>query len=199
MPLLDCRGFSMTEVATTLVAMTILSGVTAPAINDYVEDAKLVRARHDTSTLGVSLVRLFSDVGGERLRPGGWATYDVLVGAGSPPASASEDTIAWVTPAGDPAVGSLDDQLIANGATYTTYRAGLQRGWRGAYLQRSVTPDPWGHRYAVNVRAVIRSSSDIFVVSAGPDGTVVSPFEADGLTAGGDDVISLISSARVGQ
>lgn len=45
----------MIEVTAVLTAMTILSSAAAPAIGDYVEDAKLVRAATDTRTLGVSL------------------------------------------------------------------------------------------------------------------------------------------------
>ena len=44
--------------------------------------AKMVRARHDVATLGVSLIRLFNDVSSERHRHGGWMTYSLLVGSG---------------------------------------------------------------------------------------------------------------------
>ena len=77
----------MTEVTTILTALTILSGVAAPAVTTYVEDAKLVRARGDVRTIAISLVRLMSDVGPERAREDGWATYDLLVGAGLAPAT----------------------------------------------------------------------------------------------------------------
>ncbi len=36
--------------------MTVLSGMAAPAVSDYVEDAKLVRARSDVHTLADGIV-----------------------------------------------------------------------------------------------------------------------------------------------
>lgn len=78
-----CRGFSVIEVTTTFTLLAVLSGVAAPAFDGYIEDAKLVRAHHDVATLTVSLVRLFNDVGGERGIAHGWATYDLLIGAGA--------------------------------------------------------------------------------------------------------------------
>ena len=186
-------------MTTILVAMTILTGAAAPAMYDYIDEAKLVRGRHDVATLGVSLVRLFSDVGAERTRHGGWATFEVLVGAGSPPASLTEETGAWVVTSDKEDVGWLDDHLISNRAAYTPYGERDRRGWRGAYIQQPVGPDPWGGRYALNVGAIMHRSADLFVLSAGPDGVVTVPFDADGLTLPGDDLVSLIASGRIGQ
>ena len=80
-----CRGFSATEVTTILTAITILSGMAAPAVSDYVEDAKLVRARSDVRTIAVSLVRLLNDVGPSAHATGGWATTICWSGPGSHP------------------------------------------------------------------------------------------------------------------
>ena len=179
-----------------LVAMTILSGLSAPAITDYIEDAKLVRARHDVATIGVSLVRLFNDVGFERARPRGWMTYSLLVGAGAAPAAMNDRTAAWAVPTGGDRVGLLDDQLLTNGADYMPFLSVERPGWRGAYLQQGVGPDPWAHRYAVNVGAM-RRDADIFVVSAGADGLVTVSYDADGLGPAGDDLVALVSSAGV--
>ena len=96
-------------------------------------------------------------------------------------------------------VGWLDDHLISNRAAYTPDRQDERRGWRGAYIQQPVGPDPWGARYALNVGAIMHQSADLFVLSAGPDGMVTVPFDADGLTLIGDDLVSLLASGRVGQ
>jgi hypothetical protein len=71
----EARGFSVSDVATSLLALTVLTGAAAPAIDHYVEQAKLVKARHDVRTLAVSVVRLFSDLGPERHIRRGWANY----------------------------------------------------------------------------------------------------------------------------
>jgi hypothetical protein len=192
----NCKGFSAAECTSILAALTILSGLSAPAITDYIEDAKMVRARHDVATLGVSVIRLFNDVASERNRPGGWRTYSLLVGAGAAPAVSNEQTAPWALATGVKDVGMLDDQLLRNGPGYTPFVPAERRGWRGATLQHSVTAEPWAHRFAVNVGAMGRDA-DIFVMSAGPDGAVTVSFDADGLDQAGDDIVTLVSSAGV--
>jgi len=189
----------VTEVTTILTALTILSGAAAPAVNDYVDQAKLVRARHDVRTHSVSLVRLFSDVGAERTLDGGWSSYTLLVGAGMAPAAGARGSEAWTEGTMTAGVGLLDNQLITNEPGYTRGRQGVQFGWRGAYLQDPVSADPWGHRYAVNIGAMQTKYDDTVVLSAGPDGTVDSVFEADGLPTAGDDIVSVVSAAGMGR
>jgi type II secretory pathway pseudopilin PulG len=85
-------------------------------------------------------------------------------------------------------------------------RVGL--GWRGAYLTGPIGPDPWGNRYAANTVFLNPSSDstttglgtnfDSFVISAGPDGTIATDMEGNGLTSGGttpggDDMIYVVS------
>jgi hypothetical protein len=177
-----------------LTGLALIGGVAAPSVDGYLEDARLVRARHDVATLAVSLVRLFNDVGSERGIARGWATYDVLIGAGDVADGEGPAVAEWMVPAGDARVGFIDDQLLRNVADYTPPRQDRFFGWRGAYLQQSVDPDPWGHRYAVNVRSMSIRNADTRVVSAGADGMVHVPFSGDGLPPGGDDVVALVSS-----
>jgi hypothetical protein len=127
----------------------------------------------------------------------GWRTYDLLVGAGAVPAASGPASSDWHE--SGPAVGLLDHQLVINGANYTTNRPGAPFGWRGAYLEQSVSSDPWGQRYAVNVGAMNTVGVDVVVLSAGPDGIVQSAFDVDGLPTGGDDVVSIVSSGGTGR
>jgi hypothetical protein len=192
-----CRGYSVTEVTTILTALTLLSGVAAPAVTTYLEDAQLVRARGDVRTIAISLVRLMNDVGPERSRDDGWATYDLLVGAGVTPAAANASSRDWVSSGA--AVGTLDDHLIVNTPDYSVRQPRTQFGWRGAYIQDPVGADPWGQRYAVNVAAMKSRAFDTVALSAGPDGVVESAFERDGLPTAGDDIVSMVSSAGFGR
>jgi hypothetical protein len=192
-------GFSVAEVLTILTAFTVLGGLTAPAIYDYIEDARVIRARHDATTIAVSLVRLFDDVGSESGRPKGWASYDLLVGAGAAPATVTGEATTWALPASEPGVGLIDDQLVRNAAQYSRPRTSAAVGWRGPYVQKTVDADPWGHRYAVNVGALRTIGSDTLVLSAGPDGVVTTPFDSDGLTGGLDDIAALVSSSGLGR
>lgn len=187
----------MTEVTTILTALTILGGVATPAVTTYIEDAKLVRARGDVRTIAISLVRLMSDVGPQRSRDNGWATYDLLVGAGPAPVADGVTSSRWASSGAG--VGRLDDHLIINGPAYPTRQPRAQFGWRGAYLQDPVSADPWGHRYGVNVAAMKSPAFDTVTLSAGADGIVESAFERDGLPTGGDDIVSIVSSAGMGR
>ena len=189
----------MTEVTTILTALTILSGMAAPAVSDYVEDAKLVRARSDVRTLAISLVRLFNDVGTERARQVAWADHDLLVGAGETPATANAAASAWGRGTKSDRIGYLDDHLITNRAGYQVLDPRARTGWRGSYLQDPVSPDPWGHRYEVNVGALRSHHFDTVVLSAGSDGIVQSSFEQDGLHSIGDDIVAVVSSTGMGR
>jgi hypothetical protein len=177
---------------TILTALSILSGAAAPAVSDYVEEAKLVRARSDVRTIGISLVRLFDDVRVERDLDRAWGSYDLLVGAGATPGARVAAAVAWSADVNAPHVGLLDDHLISNGPGYTTGRAGQAYGWRGAYLQDSVSADPWGYRYGVNVASLKSPHLDTVTLSAGPDGVVDSHFAHDGLPTAGDDITALV-------
>ena len=76
--------------------------------------------------------------------------------------------------------------------------------WRGPYLSGPVRSDPWGNRYAINVRfldpvadSVGGSESgyteDVFVLSAGPDEEIDTLYAVDGVVPGDDDLIMVIS------
>ena len=194
----DARGFSAAEVMTILTAMTVLSGVAAPAMNEYLEDAKLLRAQHDVRTLSASLIRFFNDVGPERGIDGGWARVDLLVGAGEAPLAATAAAQSWTLGTTHEGVALLDDHLVVNEVGYSVVDGPSRMGWRGAYLQDPVRSDPWGHRYAVNVGVMRSHYFDTVVLSAGPNGSVDSPFERDGLPTTRDDVAAVVASSGLG-
>jgi len=194
----DVRGFSAAELTTILTAMTVLSGVAAPAMSEYLEDAKLMRAQHDVRTLSASLVRLFNDVGAQRGMDGALTGADLLVGAGEVPSAATVAAASWSIAPPHKGVALLDDHLVVNEAGYAVVSGTARRGWRGAYLQDPVRSDPWGHRYAVNIGVMRSRHFDTVVLSAGPDGVVHSPFERDGLPTTRDDIAAVVASSGLG-
>jgi hypothetical protein len=95
-------------------------------------------------------------------------------------------------------VSRLEDHLMVNTPGYATRQSGprfVAGGWRGAYLS-ALTPDPWGRRYAINVRSYTSVAADTIVLSPGPNGIVETAFDADGLTPGGDDIVAVIAGGR---
>jgi len=102
----------------------------------------------------------------------------------------------WTTIAG---ADALDAHLRFNDHRYSAASAGSATGWHGPYLGRAVDADPWGHAYLVNVKFLASTPSTpdgwsaeaVFVLSAGPNGIVETPFAqpVGSAHAYGDDVV----------
>ncbi|MBI3262771.1 MAG: hypothetical protein HYZ58_06430 [Acidobacteria bacterium] len=192
------RGFSATEAAMVISAVSLLGAVAKPVVSDYVNQARLVRAHQDAHTIGVAFLRFADDVGGQARTGNGWATQDLLVGDGEAPALGVGGDPRWLGAPEEQRVGSLADHLVTNDVKYGRAPGNLnvvRAGWRGPYIENGIGPDPWGHRYEVNVKALAKGGGlDTIVISAGPNGVIETAFEGDGLIAGGDDIVALVSS-----
>lgn len=192
------NGLSLAEVTIMLMVLSVMSGVMSPAIGDYVENARRLKASEDVRVLAVGFSRFAFDARTAAPDDRGWQHYDVLVGEGLAPELGEGGEASWVGAADEPTVGNLDDHLITNAAGYGTSTgdgaALLARGWRGPYLGSGIGPDPWGHRYAINAGGWSRRGANVVVLSAGPNGLVETPFRRDGTTPGGDDVIAVIGT-----
>jgi len=57
------RGLSLVETTIILLVLMILTGVLAPSISDFVNDAKDVKVKEDCEAIGASVMRLVRDVG----------------------------------------------------------------------------------------------------------------------------------------
>lgn len=88
----------------------------------------------------------------------------------------------WVANA---AADLLDLHLRINGRGYPAASGGPGTGWNGPYLGKNVPGDPWGRQYLVN-SAFLRglppgpgrcTHCAVFVLSAGPNGLVETPFQ----------------------
>ena len=192
-------GMSMVEVAAALTVTAITAGAAAPAIQDYVTQARYVRAQQDTHTIAIALARLESDVLGQAARDRGWATFETLVSQGSLPAAGPGGDSAWLAPAGSGKTGSLDDHLVTNAAGYTTNPPRQNnhiRGWHGPYVEAGIPSDPWGNRYAVNVKALASGTGCTVVVSAGPNGLIETAYNGIAITPGGDDIVAVVAAVR---
>ncbi len=99
------------------------------------------------------------------------------------------------------AAGALDDVLINNRNGYRYRRPGEYGGWNGPYVSGEVKGDPWGNQYLINSQWLDGGSSTadasgrprraVFVVSAGADGVIDTPFEQSVVEARafGDDIV----------
>lgn len=186
-------GFSMVETSAVLAGTSLLTVSAAPQIQEYIETARKTKAAGDVRVLALSILRLSWNVGTigrhQPTRP------TMLVGDGETPLATLPAAIRWTLKTDDGAVQSLGAHLVDNAAGYTA-EGGAAFRWRGPYLE-GLSADPWGWRYAVNV-GLIKGTSGmaVFVISAGPNGEIETPYEMVGLKVGGDDLVGLIGSGQ---
>jgi hypothetical protein len=119
--------------------------------------------------------------------------FVVLTGPGSAPADGAPPA-RWGL--ASVAVDSLENQLQRNQpggdpSPAKRYATGGRFAWRGPYL-RTLGEDPWGNQYVVNVGKLQPGQNrQAWVISAGPNGTIDTPFDAtttDAAALGGDDI-----------
>ena len=83
------------------------------------------------------------------------------------------------------AIDAFDNHLRINGRGYPVSALGSGNGWNGPYVSKEVGADPWGHSYLVNCGFLKGTpptpgrcrSCAVFILSAGPNGLIETPFE----------------------
>ena len=136
------KGMSLVEATIILMTLAILTAVLAPSINDYVEDARNVKAKEDAEGIGIAIARLIKDTGypfmvedatvtlSDRFKMANRA--DLAVGTGAIPsvqagvdtgvvadATALQAAVTWTdTIAETSGKVALYNQLVANTPTY---------------------------------------------------------------------------------
>jgi type II secretory pathway pseudopilin PulG len=96
---------------------------------------------------------------------------------------------------------SLDGYLVTNDRGYRARRPGEASGWNGPYVSTTLPGDPWGKQYMINARwldggsttadANGRARRAVYIVSAGSNGVIETPFEQKITDARvwGDDIV----------
>jgi type II secretory pathway pseudopilin PulG len=190
------------ELTVVLAVIVTLALILTPSIANFINDSRKVRAQSDVQKIGAAVVQFYRDTG---FFPQ-WATsvtggpglpqagFQILMSGGNAPLE--EQPTLWTTGV----AGMLTDQLLVNAPGYAVRTATSQFGWNGPYLSSELRSDPWGNRYLVNIGLIDTSSgvmtmsgrpkAAVWVLSAGPNGTVETPFSQPVTTAfpGGDDI-----------
>lgn len=196
------RGFTLIELTVVLAVIVTLALILTPSIANFINDSRKARAQTDIQMIGSAIVSFYRDTGffpqWNTSVTGGpglpQARFQVLMSGGNAPLE--EQPTQWTTGAS----GLLADQLLVNAPGYALRTATSQFGWNGPYLSSDLRSDPWGNRYLVNIGLIDTSSgvmtlsgrpkAAVWVLSAGPNGTIETPFSQPVTTAvwGGDDI-----------
>ena len=196
------RGFTLIELTVVLAVIVTLALVLTPSIANFINDARTARAYSDCQTVASAIGNFARDNGfypaWAKANNGGVGLpqnrLQILVSPGRIPFE--EEPTHWTTGI----AGLLSDQLAGDIPGYAIRKLTSPFGWNGPYLSSEIGADPWGNRYVVNIELIDSSPSAagaggrikaaVWVLSAGPNGTIETPFNQSILTAvrGGDDL-----------
>ena len=195
-------GFTLIELTVVLAVIVTLALVLTPSIANFINDSRVAKARNDCQTLASAIFQFYRDTGFFplwRIAPTGGPVLPanrllVLASRGNPPL---EDVPTLWSSGG---IGGLSEQLVNNVPGYVLKTPTSQFGWNGPYFSSEIGADPWGNRYLVNIGLIDTSPGAttlsgqqklaVWVLSAGPNGTIETPFTQPILNAvaGGDDI-----------
>jgi prepilin-type N-terminal cleavage/methylation domain-containing protein len=196
------RGFTLIEMTVVLAVVVTLALILTPSIANFINDARVARARNDCQTIASAIVQFYKDSGffpqwsmAQAGGPGAPQNRVAVLASGGNGPQEIVPTL-WTLGTG----ASLSGQLITNQPGYTLRTATSQFGWNGPYLSSDIGSDPWNNRYLVNVGQIDTAQgvqgpsgapkSAVWVLSPGPNGIVDTPFTQSVLVAviGGDDI-----------
>jgi hypothetical protein len=180
--------------------MMTLTAIMAPAGMTLVEQARELHVQRDCASLRDAVIKLLLDTSQTslRLQQGRGPAVDMLVSSGKAPGVDPSADQRWGRTPDSAGIIDLADHYLVDNApagnplnAWPPPREIQGSGWRGSYVSAVPSNDPWGHRYAINVK-YLGTRNDVLVVSAGPNGTVETPFQGPGLLPGGDDRAVLV-------
>jgi type II secretory pathway pseudopilin PulG len=200
------RGLSLIEITIVLLAMSIITAGVAPVAARVIDRTRLSRAVEDAEAIKAAVVMFVTDLGGAGFTgftitgASAGTTTRMLVSDGDIPRELGTGGDALWQAVVDNTGGTVDflgRHLITNnprGSAANAYPTAGTDQWRGAYLGGPIDADPWGNRYAVNTRWMKDAprTNDVFVLSAGPDEQIDTPFAVNGIVPGDDDIIAVI-------
>ena len=181
-------GLTLVESILILSVVAATTAIVMPAVGNMVGSAKATRVQMELNAIAVGLGEYWRDIGhcaGTEAGSGSSPAGKVLVGKGEFPD---------VRRAGGAQGWPRAQRLLLTRYLRTSEGSPLGR-WRGPYLSHNIEKDPWGRAYVVNVKsspnapALSGAKQPIFVLSAGPNGIIETPFEqmSSGARVSGDD------------
>jgi prepilin-type N-terminal cleavage/methylation domain-containing protein len=191
------KGFTLIELAVVLAIIAVLAAVLTPMVTGYLDQARTARAQADVRTIA-DAVKLYNRDTGRYPIYASAANYtsgttgairEIGTSTGTAPTAGSGWVLSGTT------LASTSLELYMNNDYTGVGSAGFPKAaFRGPYIG-TVDSDPWGHQYLLNATNLAGSTNHAYVLSAGPNGTVETTRDVattTTITAGGDDIISII-------
>jgi len=173
MDLRNRKGFTLIEVIVVAGIIAILAGILVPLIFKEIDEARITRAAADIRSISTGILILRKDAGQWPVSATCRNATTMMVGHGTVPA----------VPAGwdNSATDQYDHALVED----TDACWGTK--WKGPYIAM-VNADPWGNAYVTNAPAMLAATGPIWIMSAGPNGTIETAPDATSIGAGIDDI-----------
>jgi hypothetical protein len=196
-------GVTLLEVTLMLTATAALMAALAPTVSSTIRHGEIAVATQAMTDIQTQVLDALTDLNYNAFTVDGvknGTEVRMLVSDGDIPREVSgAGSASWQLPVDDTTglVDFLERHLVTDsprGSAANAYAPpGNSGAWRGAYLTAPIDADPWGNRYAVNTQYLTGGNEDVVVMSAGPDEQIDTAFTANGLTAGGDDLVVLVA------
>ncbi|MHC4944952.1 MAG: type II secretion system protein GspG [Planctomycetota bacterium] len=165
-------GFSVIEMVVIIAIVLGLAGVVVPIVAQEMNDSKKANAIADINRIATALNQYIKDTLYFPTGTEGTTTLHYLY---------TDGTLPQQNPFASGEGKHVSEFLCSN------FHGGER--WKGPYLN-SVSIDPWGNAYLVNVQGFYSVNERAMILSAGPDGVVETPTAS--LNPEGDDLMLLI-------
>ena len=181
-------GFTLGELIVAETVLVALALIVPALFVSSLNRSRVAEAERTVHSIRQAIVRFHDDTGvwpswGSAVSADrGEADIQVLHGHGAVPVFSTD--AGWTGSVRDTFTNQL--HLDRPG-----YQANVGALWRGPYLPAEVGPDPWRNQYLANVGVATRDDdSAVWVLSAGPNGIVETPYRqaTDEESLGGDDI-----------
>lgn len=209
-------GFSLVEIIVAVAAAVILASVLTPMAFNYIDDSRIARAYADSATIAASMSRFFQDTkkwpGQVEILEGpsirfltvGDATatsLPTLAGSIGITAATCVDGLSGVQPGATTFAAATPNVVNTMNITdllQVPPPAADYPNWNGPYLAADVEGDPWGTVYLINVIPLFCGETVTaaapggalgfaWILSAGPNRTLQTPFTANRVAVDADD------------
>ncbi len=186
------KGYTLVEVAAVVAVTATLAAVALPVVKGKIDEGKKIKAQQEVNMIGAAIICFIKDTGRYPFYTAATATgipltddvaIEVLVTADGDDAAQALLIADWV---GSAKEDTLDNQLITNIPGYERESLDTTEDfvWRGPYVP-ALNKDPWGTMYYCNIQHFAQNDTDaVWVLSAGPDKEIDTPFDQETGSAG---------------